>query len=323
MGICHNKHKDRGRKHSNRHEVLSTINTAARNYGWEKTLQFLRPSWKAPNGLTVHGNAEFYMTSLELVTGCTMGCKACIARRELGAHAPASGIPLDNPMRPTPHPETLNKLFVLPEESIIMLCPRGDLFDPEVPSHYRSYCFDVLASVADRRHLFYLFTRRYSSAVHSFAKRSRIPGLCLVFSASTQKMADLAWSHLRKVRNVDFRGLALAPVLEQIMIPGNKRSQPDWVYYSGDQIRRIRGTVEYVRGIADQCEARGINHFFKEYGPRNNPDRRYTKSRNRSIAGRKYSLMPTGAEYENHCLRCYPQVLKQRACACASNSKST
>lgn len=103
------------------------------------------------------------------VTGCTPvseGCEHCYAKRECGRfgdalHAP--GVPFSQVVL---HPSVLEQPLRWRKPRRVFVCPRADLFHPEVPFEYVAAVFGVMAACP--QHTFQVLTKRPARMLEFF-----------------------------------------------------------------------------------------------------------------------------------------------------------
>lgn len=228
------------------------------------------------------------------VTGCSKispGCKNCYAERMAGRLA-AMG-----------QPRYVNGFDVTLQEDLLQLPLRwakprrvfvnsmSDLFHEDVPSPYITLVFRTMAAAT--RHSFQVLTKRPERVVEL---APRLPWPPNVWLGTSIERADYAFRStlLRRVP-ASVRFLSVEPLLGPI--PRLPLTGIDWVILGGESGPGARPMdPRWARSIRDQCVARGVPFFFKQWGGVNK------KATGREMNGRCWDEMPTA-----------PRLSRQRA----------
>jgi len=255
-------------------------------------------------------NSEHYNVGLHYTTGCTRMCPWCYAKYLLYKKPIQDHFELekDSCLLPKVHAEELQKLELAADCSKFMISPLGDVFDNQISDMDIYRLFRALREHADAGHIYFLFTRCYDRAVRIMQNTKFIAGLCLVLSANTQQQAADAYRHLQELSTAQYRGMAISPLREPIIIPGRGHRYLDWLMISGDQKKKVANTYVMVGQLLEQARDRGIHCFLKEYGYLNVPDVNITgfeavpRLKTRTFFGEEYNYMPDGTVFKNPCL---------------------
>jgi protein gp37 len=173
----------------------------------------------------------------------------------------------------------LPKRWVKPR--FIFVNSMSDLFHPEVPDTFIEEVFSVIRETP--RHTYQVLTKRskrLASVAHSLDwPRNLWMGVSLENSRYKFRVDDL-----RKTRAA-IKFLSIEPLLGPI---GQLDLQLiDWVIVGGESGSQARpARYDWVSSVRDQCVARGVPFFFKQWGGRT------PKAGGRSLDGRHWDAMP-------------------------------
>jgi protein gp37 len=202
------------------------------------------------------------------VTGCTKiscGCDNCYAERFSERFRGVPGHPFESGFDLKLRPERLKQPLEWKRPRTIFVNSMSDLFHKDVPRAFIDQVFDTMER-ADW-HIFQVLTKR-SSLLSRYLKArygdGRAPFYiwCGVSVEDAQAKSRIA--HLRAAP-ASIRFLSLEPLLGPL---GRlELSGVDWVIVGGESGPGSRPMhADWVREIRDQCLARGVAFFFKQWG---------------------------------------------------------
>jgi protein gp37 len=236
---------------------------------------------------------EWTDTTWNPVTGCTKisaGCDHCYAERFSERFRGTPGHPFKNGFDLTLRPERLEQPLGWRKPRMVFVNSMSDLFHKEIPSKFISQVFDTMERA--NWHTFQVLTKR-SSVMRNFLRArygtARGPShiWCGVSVEDGSKKSRIR--HLQEAP-AGVRFLSIEPLIGpigQIDI-----SEINWVIVGGESgpgAREMR--LEWVREIRDQCRARNVAFFFKQWGGLR------PKSGGRELDGRQWSQFPVTPSY--------------------------
>ena len=219
------------------------------------------------------------------VTGCTKispGCKHCYAER-LAVRLQAMGNPrYRNAFDVTLHPDQIELPLRWRRPRRIFVNSMSDLYHEAVPDEYIQRVFEVM--VRAEQHVFQVLTKR-SERLPELARR--LPWPPNVWQGVSVENADYV-TRIADLRAVPaaVRFLSVEPLLGPIVeLP---LEGIHWVICGGESgSERRELSPDWARLIRDQCVAKGVPFFFKQWGGRT------SKSGGRTLDGRTWDEMPT------------------------------
>lgn len=229
------------------------------------------------------------------VTGCTKissGCDNCYAERFSERFRGVPGHAFEHGFDLTLRPERLEQPLTWKKPRMIFVNSMSDLFHKQVPPEFIGQVFDTMEKAT--WHTFQLLTKR-SSLMRAFVNRRFRdrpvpPHIWLGVSVETQRTTSRI-RHLQAT-NATTRFLSVEPLLEDV-------GEVDlggihWVIVGGESGPGARPMkAEWAAGVRDQCVARGIPFFFKQWGAWSAEGRRGSKSGNgRELEGRTWDELP-------------------------------
>ncbi len=222
------------------------------------------------------------------VTGCTKisaGCDNCYAERFAERFRGVKGHPFENGFDLTLRPERLDQPLRWRQGKKIFVNSMSDLFHKGIPRNFVDQVFDTMEK-ADQ-HTFQILTKR-SSRMRDYINARYSGGAApghIWLGASVEDGSKLSRvDHVRKTRAaVGF--LSIEPLIGPV--DGIDLSGIQWVIVGGESGPRSRPMeAAWVRPIRDQCIARGIPFFFKQWGGFR------PKSGGRALDGREWDEFP-------------------------------
>lgn len=222
------------------------------------------------------------------VTGCTKistGCDHCYAERFSERFRGTPGHPFERGFDLTLRPERLEQPLRWRAPRMIFVNSMSDLFHKEVPSDFIASVFDTMEQA--HWHVFQVLTKR-SSLMRDFLRRrygsDRGPRH-IWFGVSVEDGSRKSRIRHLQQSPAGVRFISIEPLIGPTG-PLNLDGI-DWVIVGGESGPGARPMkVEWVRDIRDQCAARGIAFFFKQWGGIR------PKSGGREIDGREWNDFP-------------------------------
>lgn len=222
------------------------------------------------------------------VTGCTKispGCDNCYAERFSERFRGTPGHPFEMGFDLTLRPERLEQPLRWRTPKMIFVNSMSDLFHKEVPREFIARVFDTMERA--HWHKFQVLTKR-SSLMRDFLRRrygDRRGPLHMWFGTSVEdgnRKSRIA--HLQQAP-AGVRFLSIEPLIGRV---GRlDLAGIDWVIVGGESGPRARPIdPEWVREVRDQCLAKGVAFFFKQWGGIR------PKSGGRRLDGREWSDYP-------------------------------
>ena len=234
--------------------------------------------------MTTNSRIEWTEMTWNPVTGCTKvspGCKHCYAERfakrlqAMGMERYANGFEL------TLHDDALELPLRWRMPRVVFVNSMSDLFHEDVPVEFIQRVFEVMERCP--QHVFQVLTKRSERLLKL---RESLPWPANVWMGVSVESPDYTWriNDLRETPAA-VRFLSLEPLLSPIADLQLERIH--WVIVGGESgpgARPMR--VEWVRELRDQCQAEGVDFFFKQWGGVNK------KKTGRLLDGRTHDDMP-------------------------------
>jgi len=164
---------------------------------------------------------------------------------------------------------------------MIFVNSMSDLFHDDVPSEYISRCFAVMQQAS--QHKFQVLTKRPQRVAKMADELPWPPNVWL--GTSVENTRYFSRIHLLASVPARIHFLSLEPLLGPL--PGLPLDGIDWVIVGGESGPKARPMEEaWVVQIRNQCAARGVPFFFKQWGG-------VQKSRaGRELEGRTWNEFP-------------------------------
>lgn len=234
---------------------------------------------------------EWTETTWNPVTGCTKvspGCKFCYAER-MAKRLKAMGQPrYRNGFRLTLQDDLIDLPRKWRKPRVIFVNSMSDLFHTDVPLEFIQRCFETMAETP--QHTYQVLTKRPERVAEV---ASYLPWPPNVWMGTSVENANYTWRVRELVRTpAAVRFLSVEPLLGPI------RRLPlrgvGWVIVGGESGPGARPMKpEWVTNLRDQCVARSVPFFFKQWGG-------VQKSRTgRKLEGETWDQMPILAEDRN------------------------
>jgi protein gp37 len=222
------------------------------------------------------------------VTGCTKisaGCDNCYAERFSERFRGVKGHSFENGFDLTLRPERLEQPLHWREPRMIFVNSMSDLFHKKVPKQFIARVCDTMEGAY--WHTFQVLTKR-SSVMRDFLRQryaeARGPAH-IWFGVSVENGSKKSRVRHLGETPAGIRFLSIEPLIGPI---GRLELDGiDWVIVGGESGPRARPMKpEWVREVRDQCEARGVAFFFKQWGGLR------PKSGGRELDGREWNEFP-------------------------------
>jgi protein gp37 len=229
--------------------------------------------------------------------GCTKisaGCKHCYAESMANRLKAMGTSGYENGFKLTILPSRLDEPMRRRKPTVYFVNSMSDLFHQRVGDDYIDQVFDVIQRCP--QHTFQVLTKR-ADRLASYFKHRIVPANAWIgVSVEDKEHGVPRIDCLRQVK-ARIRFLSVEPLLENI---GQlDLSGIHWVIVGGESGPRARPMkVEWVESIRRQCEAQGVQFFFKQWGGWGADGKRRSKKANgRLLAGRTWDDMPALSAY--------------------------
>lgn len=218
------------------------------------------------------------------VRGCSKispGCKHCYAETFSERFRGVPGHPFEQGFDLRLVPEKLEEPLQWKQPRRVFVNSLSDLFHERIPVDFLHRVFAVMGEAS--WHHFQVLTKRSDRLV---ALAPELPWHANIWMGVSIENARYAFRS-RDLASVPaaVRFLSIEPLLGPI--PNLPLDRIDWVIVGGESGPRHRPIRrEWVLDLRDQCRARGVAFFFKQWGGR------FPKSGGRELEGREWSEMP-------------------------------
>lgn len=214
--------------------------------------------------MSTRSSIEWTGTTWNPVTGCTKlshGCKFCYAER-MSKRLKAMGVDkYKNGFSITIHESLLEEPLKWKEPRLVFVNSMSDLFHRSVPTDFIKNVFEIMNQVP--QHTFQILTKRPSRIVALDSKLDWTPNIWLGTSIESERWLNRL-SQLKET-GAQTRFLSLEPLLGPL--PDLDLADIDWVIVGGESGPGARPMqADWVREIRDNCIARKIPFFFKQWG---------------------------------------------------------
>jgi len=142
------------------------------------------------------------------VTGCTFGCPYYYARKSAYNLRGKYGYPLNDPFRPTFHPEHLHEPEKLKHGARIFAVGMGDIFDPLVEPEWVSQVFEEMRKCP--QHTFLVLTKRAERL-----KEFDFPNNCMA-GVSVDRQSRVGWIDLLRDCKAKMKCVNFEPLLKPV-----------------------------------------------------------------------------------------------------------
>lgn len=224
------------------------------------------------------------------VTGCTKitpGCDNCYAARFAERWRGIPGHAFENGFDLALRPERLAQPLEWRRPRMIFVNSMSDLFHKDVPKSFIDKVFDTME--AAHWHTFQVLTKR-SSLMRDYLRSryaTQSPEHIWLGVSVEDAQAKARIRHLREAP-ASVRFLSIEPLIGPV--GSMELDEIHWVIAGGESGPRARPMqIEWARDVRDQCQAKGVPFFFKQWGGFR------PKSGGRDLDGREWSEWPAQA----------------------------
>lgn len=234
--------------------------------------------------MATKSSIEWTESTWNPLTGCTKispGCKHCYAER-MAKRLHAMGQPnYVNGFKLTLHPQALEIPLGWKKPQMIFVNSMSDLFHKDVPVDFIQQVFDVMRR-ADW-HRFQVLTKRAERLLEIDPQIDWPSNVWMGVSVENQ---DYKYRiDLLRQTHAKIKFLSLEPLLGPL--PRLNLKAINWVIVGGESGPGARPLLEeWVIDIRDQCKAKRVPFFFKQWGGVQK------KRAGRLLQGKIYSQMP-------------------------------
>ncbi len=218
------------------------------------------------------------------VTGCTKispGCKFCYAERMAHRLKAMGQDRYRNAFKLTLQPDVLEAPLKWKSPKVIFVNSMSDLFHKDVPSEFIQQCFAVMRKAS--QHTFQVLTKRPERVAEMNGQLEWPKNVWMGTSVENVDYLDRIRALQKTAAKVRF--LSVEPLLGPIARLPLKGIH--WVIVGGESGPGARPmNPEWVRQIRDQCIAKGVPFFFKQWGGVNK------KKTGRKLDGRTWDELP-------------------------------
>jgi protein gp37 len=234
--------------------------------------------------MATKSSIEWTESTWNPLTGCNKvspGCKHCYAER-MAKRLHAMGQPnYVNGFKLTLHPQALEIPLSWKKPQVIFVNSMSDLFHKDVPIDFIQQVFDVMRR-ADW-HTFQVLTKRAERLQEIDAQIDWPANVWMGVSVETQDYT-FRIDHLRQT-HAKTKFLSLEPLLGPL--PKLNLEGINWAIVGGESGPGARPMAEeWVIDIRDQCKAKRVPFFFKQWGGVQK------KRAGRLLQGKTWSEMP-------------------------------
>ncbi len=243
--------------------------------------------------MATNSSIEWTEVTWNPVTGCdrvAAGCDNCYALA-LAKRLKAMGVDkYQNDGDPrtsgpgfdvTIHPSALDQPRKWRAPKVVFVNSMSDLFHARVPLSFVQDVFTVMAETP--RHTYQVLTKRASRLARVADQLDWPSNVWMGVSVESFDAVDRI-DHLRSVPAAT-RFLSCEPLLSAL--PNMNLDGVDWVIVGGESGPRARPMQpEWATDIRDQCDASGVDFFFKQWGGRT------PKANGRQLEGQTWDQMP-------------------------------
>ena len=220
-------------------------------------------------------------------TGCSKlsaGCKFCYAE-VMSRRLYAMGVEkYRNNFEITVHPDTLRDPFTWSGKRLVFVNSMSDLFHEAVPLTFIMMVFEVMN--LNPQHTFQVLTKRGDRLAAVADQLTWSPNIWMGVSVEDDRVLDRIDGLRNTPAHIKF--LSCEPLIGPL--PKLNLRGIDWVIVGGESGRKPRPMEEqWVLDIQAQCERKGIDFFFKQWGGTNK------KKAGRMLEGRTWNAMPVMA----------------------------
>lgn len=235
--------------------------------------------------MAVNSDIEWTDATWNPVTGCTKispGCANCYAETFAERFRGVKDHPYEQGFDLKLWPSRLLLPSAWKKPKRIFVNSMSDLFHKDVPTEYILKVFEAMNTA--NWHQYQILTKRHERLLELDSLIPWSKHIWMGVSVENQEYAHRV-DYLRKTK-AHLKFLSVEPLLgpiENLNLIGI-----DWVIVGGESGRQPRRLEEeWVRSMRDQCDAAGVNFFFKQWGGTNK------KKAGRVLDGRTHDDMPS------------------------------
>lgn len=269
---------------SDRHSLRARLGTLSPLFFQGTRVQVITCKEGLSLAMAQNSSIEWTEATWNPVTGCTKispGCKNCYAERMAKRLKAMGQSRYQNGFALTLQPDALDTPLQWKKPRVIFVNSMSDLFHKDVPLDYIKECFDVMAR--STQHTFQILTKRADRLAELSGD---LPWPKNVWMGTSVESVDYI-DRIRSLQTVPahIRFLSVEPLLGPI--PRLPLKGIQWVIVGGESGPGARPMEpSWVTQIRDQCVAKGVPFFFKQWGG-------VQKSRTgRALEGRTWDEMP-------------------------------
>ncbi|MGB9810831.1 MAG: DUF5131 family protein [Dictyoglomus turgidum] len=198
------------------------------------------------------------------VTGCSKtspGCKNCYAERFAARLQQMGSLRYRNGFKLTLHYDLLDLPLKWKKPSIIFVNSMSDLFHENIPDDFILTCFKTMNKA--HQHIFQVLTKRSERLLNLASYLTFTPNIWIGVSVETANYYYRVY-HLQQI-SASVRFISCEPLLGPLEdLP---LESVNWVIVGGESGPGARPLKkEWVLSIRDQCLAKKIPFFFKQWG---------------------------------------------------------
>lgn len=224
--------------------------------------------------------------------GCTKisaGCQNCYAE-PMAIRLQAMGVEgYENGFKFKIVPSRLNDPLKKKKPTIFFVNSMSDIFHQDMPSEYLDRIFNVIKETP--QHTYQILTKRADRMLNYFSLTEIPKNIWLGVTVENKKEGLPRIDKLRQVQaSVLF--LSAEPLLEDLGTIN--LDSIDWVIVGGESGNKARPMVkDWVLNIKQQCEAKNVAFFFKQWGAWGADNIKRSKKLNgKSIDGKIWQQYP-------------------------------
>jgi protein gp37 len=231
------------------------------------------------------------------ITGCTKvspGCKHCYAEAMADRLKAMGARGYENGFQITLMPDRLEEPLRRKKPTLYFVNSMSDVFHEAVPFSYIDRIFEIIRQTP--QHNYQILTKRAERMATYFTGKSAPPNAWMGVSVEDRKYGLPRIDYLRQV-NARVRFLSIEPLLESL---GTfDLTGIHWVIVGGESGPKARPMHKHwVEEIQRQCEAEGVDFFFKQWGGWGEDGKRRPKKGNgRQLNGRTWDQIPLSFEH--------------------------
>jgi protein gp37 len=179
------------------------------------------------------------------------------------------------------HPQELKTPYSWKKSKVVFVNSMSDLFHKDVSLDFIKKVFKTMHE--NPQHIFQVLTKRAERLAQVSSELKWSHNIWMGVSVEDDKVTD----RIDLLRKTDARVkfLSLEPLIGSL--PNLNLDGIDWVIVGGESGHNPRPMqADWVLDIQEQCEAKEVAFFFKQWGGRNK------KKTGRELNGRTYDEMP-------------------------------